>query len=225
MIKEGYKMAVIAMSREYGSEAPSLSKPFAAKVAKELDYVVVDKELIEKVLMQYGMINLDDVLEKPMTLWGRFDENLRRTVVHLNNIILAFAKRGNCVVLGRGAFVSLCKFSDVISVRIKAPFNQRVNNVANFKSISQSQAEELVMSKDKARESFYKTFHRVDVYDTNWFDLVVDTGKISSEMACNWMIEAVREIDKKEADPGNSTKHIEVDLVLADCIEQVVSNM
>ncbi len=39
------------------------------------------------------------------------------------------------------------------------------------------------------------------------------------------MIEAVREIDKKEADPGNSTKHIEVDLVLADCIEQAVSNM
>ncbi len=40
------------------------------------------------------MINLDDVLEKPMTLWGRFDENLRRTAVHLNNIILALLKEG-----------------------------------------------------------------------------------------------------------------------------------
>ncbi len=34
-----------------------------------------------------------------------------------------------------------------------------------------------LLAERQGQREFYKTFHRVDVYDTNRFDLVVDTGK------------------------------------------------
>ena len=57
------------------------------------------------------------------------------------------------------------------------------------------------------------------------FNLVVDTGSLSSEMAVNWMIEGAQALEAKEfGKDAKLTKDIKVDPVLMDAINEALEN-
>jgi len=157
-------MAVITISREFGSDGDQISE----KVAQSLKYACIDKAIMEKVLVQYGMVTFKKVYNSDQNIWDRFDEGKAEMVMMLNQTIQAFARQDKSVIIGRGGFIVLRKFENVLNVCITAPFERRVNNVMKARGITvRQEAEALVRQKDHVMRSFLQTFYNVKHMDAN----------------------------------------------------------
>jgi len=215
-------MSVITISREFGSEGDTI----AQQVAQTLGYHFVDQKFIGIILSQYGYVEFDKEYATLPTFWERFDaqrEQQRDVMVNmLNRVIQAVAHHGNVVILGRSGFEVLGGFADVLHVRLQAPFSVRVGRVMAQQKISFEQAESVVKNSDKVRMAFVEEFYKVPWGAIHAFDLVINTGKISPDLAISWVTDIAKasmtslEIDKP------TTASIEVDRILADAVSDVL---
>lgn len=211
-------MATITISREYGSEGASIGH----EVAEQLGYDFVDKRIIEGIFRQYGLTKFNDLYTSAPGFWDLTSATNLLIVSMLNETMEALAYRGNTVILGRGGFASLSGYADVLNVRIQAPFAARVQQVMTRENLTdRQQAEAYVREDDKARRKFIQMFYNKQWDVESHFDLVIDTGAVTTEMATNWIIEAARVLEKKElARDAVTAKGLEVDPVLLDAIEK-----
>ena len=215
-------MAIITVSREFGSDGTIISQ----QVAQSLNYLLVDKELIEKVLRQYGMVSFDRVYESEHSIWERYDMEKNELIRMLDDTIRAFAKLGNSLILGRGGFAALCQYRDVLNVCIRAPFEQRVGNIMKSMGISDRKAaENLINKNDNIRKSFLQTFYNIKLDDTFFYNLVIDSDQIPVDMATKWIIEASLVLNQREISREQSTQWIDVDPVLARTVSDVIDAM
>jgi cytidylate kinase len=211
-------MTVITISRELGSGGSDISK----QVARILGYQFVDKNLVEAVLQQYGMVEFDKLYKTTPGFWTRYDRMNLEIVSMLNKTLLALAQRGKMVILGRGGFAILKGYADVLNVYIRAPFEQRVQRVMEMEKIGSWQdAEAYVRKNDEIRTGFIRMY-----YDTEWdkasaFNLVIDTGHVQPVMAVDWIVEAARAIELKPILGGPYTREIVVDNILSFTIDTV----
>jgi len=215
-------MSVITISRECGSEGNAIAR----KVAQTLGHHFVDREFIGTILGQYGYVEFDKEYETLPSFWERFDaqrEKQRDVMVDmLNQVIQAVAHHGDVVILGRSGFEVLGGFTDVLHVRLQAPFSARVGRVMEQQKITFDDAESFVKNNDKVRLAFVEEFYRVSWGAIHAFDLVINTGKISPDLAVTWVIDAAKivvtslEIDKP------TTASIMVDRILAEAVSDVL---
>jgi cytidylate kinase len=215
-------MSVITISREFGSEGEYI----AQQVAQTLNYHYVDQKIIGILLGQYGYVEFDKEYAMLPTFWERFDaqrEKQRDVMVKmLNQVIEAIAHHGNVVLLGRSGFEVLGRFADVLHVRLQAPFSVRVGRIMAQRKIPMEQAETVVKDNDKVRVAFVEEFYRVPWNAIHAFDLVINTGKISPDLATSWVINVAKtpvtslEIGKR------TTASIVVDRILAEAVSDVL---
>ena len=215
-------MSVITISREFGSEGDAI----AQKVAQTLGYHFVDQKFIGVILGQYGYVEFDREYKSLPTFWERFDAQREKQrdvmVTMLNRVIQAVAHHGNVVILGRSGFEVLRGFTDVFNVRVQAPFSVRVARVMEQQKLTLDEAEELVKTKDKVRLAFVEEFYKVPWGSIQAFDLIVNTEKISPDLATNWVIEGVKAFmtGRETAEPA--TASIVVDRVLENAVAEVL---
>ncbi len=208
-------MTVITISREFGSEGDFIAR----KVAQSLGYHVVDRAFLGEVLGQYGLVEFDKEYASLPGFWEKFDaqrEKRRDTIVNmLNQVVRAVGQHGHVVIMGRSGFVILEGFADVLHVRIQAPFSIRVARIMAQQQIDFEQAEATVRAQDKVRMAFIEEFYRVPWKAMEAFDLVINTDKISPELAATWVVEAARGF-LAHPDPQKPTiASITVDPILA----------
>lgn len=215
-------MTTVTISREFGSEGAKIAK----QVAEILDYSLVDKRILEGVFRRYGLTKFGDLYDSTPSFWDLANANNLLIVSMLNETMEALAHRGRMVILGRGGFASLNEYADVLNVRIQAPFPDRVERVMARENISdRRQAEERVRKDDKARQKFIKLFYNKDWDVETYFNLVIDTSTVSTEMAVEWIIEAARALEQKQfARDVLTAQQAEVDPVLLDAIEEAFQN-
>ena len=211
-------MAVITISREVGSFGTEISQ----RLAKSLNYAFIDKEIIGQVLKQYGLLKFHEVYEKEPSIWSQFDAEDKQHIKMLNRTILAFAKQDNTVLLGRGGFVLLHPYPNVLNIRIQAPFAYRVQQIKKMETIhDDDEAEAFIRERDQIRRGFLQTFYDVKWEETTLLNLVIDTSRIPIDMAVKWILEAARALEAQELDPKTTTQSIEVDEVLAKTVAQI----
>lgn len=209
-------MSVITVSREFGSEGEYIARG----IAQALGYHFVDREFIGVLLSQYGLVEFDREYE---ALPGRErrggQRGARRDVMvdMLNQVVRAVAQHGDVVILGRSGFAILGGFADVLHVRLQAPFAVRVARVMTQQKITSEQAEALVKEHDKVRTAFVEDFYRVPWGATQAFDLVINTDKISPDLAMTWVIDAAKAF-VTDLSGKPTTDSIEVDPVLARAV-------
>jgi cytidylate kinase len=215
-------MTTITISREFGSDG----RRIAEQVAEKLGYEFIDKPILEKVFRQYGLTKFGDLYSSAPSIWDLASANNLLIVSILNELMEALAYRGNVVILGRGGFASLNDYADVLNIRIQAPLADRVERVMDREVLDdRQQAEAKVKADDKARRRFVKMFYNKEIDEETYFNLVIDTGTVSIEMAINWIIEAARSIEQKEFGAGAvTTRKIKPDPVLLDAIEEAKAN-
>jgi cytidylate kinase len=207
-------MPVITVSREKGSGGRSIAR----NLAEALGYHFVEKDTMERVLNEYGLVDFKDEYDSLPSLWDRFFERgkLRDTIMDmLRRGTLALARHGNVVMLGRGCYGMLREYNDVLNVRIQAPFATRVDRVMAAEQIpTRDKAESHVRQTDELRASFVKSCYGLRLNDTNLFDVVIDTGKLSPDMATGWLIEAARSLPERSGEGIRGTDSIEPDPIL-----------
>lgn len=215
-------MSVITISREFGSEGDTI----AQKAAQTLGYHFVDRKFIGNILGQYGYVEFDKEYESLPTFWERFDaqrDKQRDLMVNmLNQVIQAVAQHGNVVILGRSGFEVLGGFADAFHVRLQAPLPVRVGRVMEQQKLTFDEAETLVKETDKVRVAFVEEFYRVSWGDIHAFDLVINTGKISPDLAAIWVVDAAKSFLTVPEPDKPVTTSLEVDRILAEAVSDVL---
>lgn len=83
-------------------------------------------------------------------------------------------------------------------------------------------AEALVKESDKVRAIFVESWYGVRWDTASEFDLMIDTGKVSPNLAASWLVEAVKKLEPRPGSDQPGTRNIQVDPVLATVIAQVL---
>ncbi len=212
-------MAVITISRQFGSDGDLIAQQAAAA----LGYHLVGKELIGSLLSEYGLVEFDKEYERLPSFWERFNaqrEQRRQQIVQmLNQIVPALARHGNVVIVGRSGFAMLQGYADVLNLRVQAPLAMRVEHAIAQQGLGPEEAEAAIIEGDKGRAGFIEAFYGVQWNDATAFDLVVNLGKVAPELAVSWVTQAVRTLN---VGAGPSCDTIEVDPILARTINDAL---
>ncbi len=211
-------MAVITISRETGSEGAKIARSLASHTG----YHFVSWEQLGKVLRDFGLLDADEVYDAPASFFSRFLHRREEVTDMLNRAVRALARHGDVVILGRGGYAVLQDLADVVNVRIQAPLPIRARRVLERGEVpSGTQADAYVKERDERRAAFIEFSYRVRWDSTQLFDLVVDTGKISPELA----VAIIAEASQAAMHPGPDARlagALEVDPVVRDAISEML---
>jgi cytidylate kinase len=109
---------------------------------------------------------------------------------HLLVVISTIAKHGRAVIVGRGANFIL-PADEIFSVRVIAPLDVRVRNVALAYRATTDEAKRRVIQRESRRKAFVRHSFNADISDPINYNLTINTGKISIEAAVEAVIGAV----------------------------------
>ena len=189
-------MSVITISRSIGSGGDYIGR----RLSEVIGYKYIDKEKISDIIKDYGITQLDEIYNTVSHFWDRMDEYKHRTVLFLTEAIIAIAQHDNVVIAGRGSYGILHEFSNVIHVKIQAPFELRAENESKRLGISLDKAGELVKKDDRLRRKFIESNFYFEPNHLELFDIVLDTSVLAPDkcveilkMICEGAEDVVRE--------------------------------
>lgn len=206
-------MAVVTISRQLGSHGARIAR----SLAKELHYSFADKDLVDRVVRQYGLTGLNALYDQQPSIWDLFDADATTTIRMLNETIAAIAHRGDAVILGRGGFSLLAGYSDALNVLIKAPLDLRIARIAERDQTTTERAAEKVERDDAKRAKFVRLFYGSDWAKESEFDLVIDT-EATTDAEARAQVVAALQARLAAGGAGPSVASLEVDPVLAEAV-------
>jgi cytidylate kinase len=106
---------------------------------------------------------------------------------HLMKVVAAIASHGDAIIVGRGANF-LIPPKDRLSVRVIAPLDVRVKNVAKEFGVTREEAKRRVINRENRRSAFIRQSFNADVADPLNYDLVVNTQKLNIDAALGAVI-------------------------------------
>jgi cytidylate kinase len=184
-------MAIITISREMGSGGI----PIVVEAAEKLGYTLIDGDSIRAVAGDYGLSDeaFEQADEKPPAFVDELDQKLAVDLHQIELIILEKALAGNVIIYGRGGQDLLGGASNVFRVRIIAPYEERVERWAEREWLDPDYARLLVRRSDQQRAGFIKYYFDRDWADPLNYDLVINTSKLSHEMAVKLICDGVND--------------------------------
>jgi cytidylate kinase len=191
-------MAIITVARQIGS----LGNEIAAAVAQRLHYTLLDQTKLQMAAESYGRLKseLEEVHEKRPTLVTRYLTMRHRAYLDMiQTIIYDYARQDNVVILGRGATVLLSDVPSALHVNILAPFDRRVEAVMAHEGVTRPLAEQLTKKSDQDRAGYMKYLFDRDWMDPLLYDVMINTGVITPEHACDLIVEAAHAKELLEA--------------------------
>lgn len=109
---------------------------------------------------------------------------------HLMKVVCTIAEHGRAVIVGRGANFILPP-EKRFSVRVVAPLDVRIQNVARRFGVSAEEAKRRIIRRESRRSAFIRQSFNADIADPIHYDLTITTGKLSMEAAVEAVIGAV----------------------------------
>ena len=198
--KEEDRTPVITISREPGSGG----RIVAERIAERIGYDLFHREIIQKMaesadissrilatLDEKRLSVLEDCISELVNerhLWP--DQYLK----HLMKVVGAIGTHGRAVIVGRGATFILPP-EQRFSVRIIAPLEVGVKNVASNFDVSVEEARRRVLRTESDRRAFTRKYFHADIADPNYYDLVANTGRLSINAAQGAVVSA---LERKE---------------------------
>lgn len=218
-------MSVVTISGQVGSGYPD----FSERLAKTIGYKLVDRDVFKTVLIEYGFVDTEELLDTPPSIFERLGGDRHKAIALLNNMYHCFAKQDNLVIASRRAYLLLHKYINVLNVFLESPLEERIQNVMKIRQVDEGDAEKIVRYNERVRIKLIESF-----YDEKWdsflpFSLVVNTHKIGLDLTENIIVEAAsklgildhhRKMQKKKA--YASIHDIETDPVLEDVVKKVL---
>jgi cytidylate kinase len=140
-------------------------------------------ELIEKERFSKIQDFVTALLQEQYVYSGDYLQHLKRIVTSLGII-------GRAVIVGRGANLILPP-EKRFAIRIIAPEEIRVKNVAFHFGVSLAEAKKRIKNRENKRKTFIKnTFHK-DIADFASYDLVINTARLDLPAAVETVIGAI----------------------------------
>ena len=194
---------VITISRETGSGGHTIGK----MLAERLGYDFYDKELIslvakethldERTIAENGETMSDKTYIDMASGFIPFSRKAKIPVDKIqetqNKLIQDIAKKGNCVIVGRGADYILSGKKDAFHVFIHANMEHRVARVQRHEGISgeENRIRRELEVKDHSRGMLYQFFTGREWGRVANYNLSVDTGIFTKTQATEIILNAI----------------------------------
>jgi cytidylate kinase len=188
-------MAILTVSREYGSGG----REIGSRVAARLGYRYADKELLfqdlEKGGPRWGRAarELDEVCP---TVWERYDWQYRGYVALVESLILNYAAADKVVIIGRGGSFLLEKIPFCLRVRLVAPLEVRIARIVERERLDRVAAARLITQVDGDRACFIKANYGSEWDEERFYDMTLNTGSLSYDQVVEILVEALAEKDR-----------------------------
>ncbi len=207
-------MAVITISRQFGSGGKALGK----MLADELGYVFADSDIVSKIA-QAANVSETWVENVEKEAGGKLSRVISRMVskglvdkvlkdergyideeIYLDYLVVMvaqIAEEGDVVIMGRGSQYILRDHPDAIHVLLVNEFENRVKYVIEHHDLPYNKAAQMVRSEDKRRASLYKKIGKTDYDRPDLYDLVLNMAELDLDTAKNMVIDLVKARSKK----------------------------
>lgn len=195
---ESYLHPFITVAREPGSGGA----PIAQAIADKLGFEYVDDQIVEEIarstkkrkavireIDEKSRSQIDDLVHSVLNVEYVGDEAY---IAELVRTIIAYAHKGRCVILGRGAnFIT--PFGKGLHVNIVAPYVVRVRRAMDYENKTEAQAKATIAKVEKEREDFIKQYFSSNIKQRNVFDLTLNTTFFTVSQARDVIIEAFKQ--------------------------------
>jgi cytidylate kinase len=204
---------IITVSRQLGSLGGKLGET----LAQRLGYVLMDREILQRAaeaveVSEEVLLEADERRPTIMDRIGAFIVGYQPPVVPeyvpadvifvqqlthdsyrrlVEGVIQEIAARDNAVIIGRGAQVVLRGDPRAVHVHVYAPFEVRVQRLAERDRISEQTAARIIRESDQNRAGFVKSYYGVDWQDPSLYDLMINTGRISLDVAVDLVLSVI----------------------------------
>jgi cytidylate kinase len=217
-------MPVITISKEHGAGGKKLSQEIARTLGYELvDKTIIVKvaqnaKVATAKVEQFDQEGYDSMskylnnlflanpslysglgFEMPMPSLGILtagydffdaEQYLKFTQTVISNLY----DKGNMVIAGRGSQVYLADKPGCLHVRLIAPLEHRIKRMMQKKSVSDKEAKDIIVKRDKARASYIRDFYGRDWSDSGLYHLVINTALVNPSGVVSIIKEAIKHI-------------------------------
>ena len=194
--KKKVRVPVVTLCMEPGS----CGRRIAEKVAQRLDFDFFHRDIIHKIaesarisdtvvesLEKERLSGVQDFISSIVK-----DQYIHPNIYleHLMKVVGTIGKHGRCVIVGRGAnFIIPPK--DRFAVRVIAPLELRIENVAHFFGVPGDMAKRRVMVRESRRRAFVRQSFNADIGDPLHYDMMINTQNTSIEAGVEAIIGGV----------------------------------
>lgn len=156
------------LEKNYTSEHWKLiSKEILLKSAEELH---LDPEFLRNVVTDKNRGMIDQIVESLSKHAHKSDTKILKTI---QQIIRQFAEQGNAIIVGRGGAGICTGIQKALHVRLDAPLEWRIKQLATKLEFTQEYAKEYVQEHDKRREVIIAKLQKGKP-DSFVYDLVIN---------------------------------------------------
>ena len=200
-LKQGIKIEnfkggpIITISREPGSGGSEIAR----RLSKALNMDLIGGQIIQHVADSAKMSRkvIESLDEKEVTfrdtlLMSLFGESRpwpADYLKHLTRVIGTIGAFGNVIIVGRGANFILPQ-EKTFKVRVIAPLELRIKYIMDDSGYTRAEAEQYVVKRENNGKAFIRKYYNVDVADPKYYDIIINTEKISIGQATESIISA-----------------------------------
>lgn len=179
-------MAVITISRQFGAGGDLVGKI----IAKKLGFLLVNREVINEGLANLGLPPQSFVFEKSDKKDAWLEKKRSFYLTALHDFLTDLASKESIVLLGRGGQFLFQHHGDSFHILVQAPLDQRVQWVKENYGLDEKSAQRLVQEQDRNKKRFTRVVYKHSWMDTEMFDLVINTGKLTPQRAAKIAVQA-----------------------------------
>lgn len=191
---------IITISRQFGAGGGTIGQ----RVAEELGYYYCDKDMIVRAAIESGNLTPKEVRyydEKVPKEFG-FGQSLfdfynkpldERLFKAQSDAIKKVAEKGNCVIVGRNANITLKEFDRTLHVFVAASEHFRVKRMMEkMPDLSEEKVLERIHSVDKMRKKYCKYYTDTEFGNAMYYDLALKSSTLGIDKCVEMIIEAAK---------------------------------
>ncbi len=203
-------MPILAISRGTRSGADAL----AGLLAERLGYPSIGREqLVTEAAERYRVPveELRAAMERRPSFWKRALGPHIAFLPAIRATLTGHISQGNLIYSGHAGHLLLPGISHILSVRVVADLESRVQRVMQMQERSHAQALLAVRTEDRRRREWARFLFGVDWTGPELYHLVVNVSRLSPEAACSAI---VRLTERPEFQPTPASERAQRDLAL-----------
>jgi len=205
---------IITIGRQFGSAGREIGQ----KVAAYFDIPCYDKELLSRAAKESGyceeMIETHD--ERPTnsflynlvmdTYSFGYNASSFMDMPISHKIFLAqfdtikkMASEGPCVMVGRCADYALSDYDNCINLFIYGNEDKKVKRIMEKYNLTESKAKDMIIKKDKQRQSYYNYYSSKKWGRADSYDLCINSSLLGIEGTVKLIIQAVEDFEEQRS--------------------------
>lgn len=203
---------VITIGRQFGSGGREIGE----KVAEYFGITCYDKELLSRVSKESGfceeMIQNHDERPTNSFLYNlvmdtySFGYNSssfvdmpisHKVFLAQFDTIKKIAEEGPCVLVGRCADYALADADNVVNLFIYSDEESKTKRIMEKYDLSESKAKDMIIKKDKQRQSYYNYYSSKKWGRADSYDLCINSGVLGIDGTVKLIIQYIEDFEKK----------------------------